>query len=805
MLVTLMQPIPPNVSSNATLIVGFTSILILVLMSVSLAQYLIKDVITAQKNIVEIHTLKKEISFTLIISAQQRFLGVSRMLYSNDIFMINDLKNDRTDAASRFILNFNNLRDLPLNSEETVILAELSRKINTSATLLKKIVALVDKGKFLPAQQNFDNKGLPSQIEVYEQLKKFGRLQETYVQDSLKKIDNLKQRYQYFIIILNLFLIAMGAGLALYTIRRISSTESQLVKERQQAFTTLEHISDSVISIDSHGLVDFLNPSAENLLQIDAQLAKGKKLHDILFLYNDAQERISIGVLKTAIDTPPRKQQFVMRDIYGKNIYVELEKSTYMDIDRRNVFGYVITIKDISTERQSALALKQQAYTDLLTGLKNRYSFEHNLKVLLNQENIRHSCTILFIDLDRFKVINDTCGHHAGDELLKKVAALFSHNIRGADVLARMGGDEFAILLQDCDVNEGIRIANILIEVIATFRFVWETETFTIGISIGVANFSPNSSFRIEDILRLSDAACFQAKNNGRNTYCVSNLDKIELPQQKIQISWLQKIQRSINNNDIVLLAQSITPVMLDNNIDENAKKLQQILVCYKNDDGSLVNSELFSSAIERFELTENLDMQVIRTTCHSIQNNKNFAQNNVLVFIKLSAQTVINCHTIDKLLSTLQGHNIDPSSICFEITETTAIAHLYDVKKFMSSIKSEGFHICVSDVGCGITSTSYLQNLPIDYLKLSEILLANICNNKFNFHMVESIHKLAVVLGVQTIVINANDSETLYTIKKIGIHYVLGNQPEETNCINSDVNMNYIVENKQLHAQKSA
>jgi len=796
-----MQPISNKISSKATLILGFTSILILVLMSISLVQYLIKDVVKAQKDIVEIHTLKKEVSFKLIIYAQQRFLGVSRMLHSDDVFLINDLKNDRTDAASHFMLNYHYLRNFTLTQEETSMLVELNDKLNASAVLLNKIVDFVDNDKPVLAQEYFDNKGLAAQIKVIEQLKKFGKLQDTYVQNSLRKIDNLKQRFQYLIFILNLFLITMGAGLALYTIRRISSTESQLIKERRQAFTTLKNISDGVISIDKSGLIDFLNPSAENLLQIDARHAKGQKLHDILFLYNNQQERISTNILNVEIDTPRIKQQFIMRDIYGKNIYVELEKSTYMDVDRRNVFGYVITIKDISTQRQSALALEQQAFTDLLTGLKNRYSFEKYLKNIIDEENIQHACTILFIDLDRFKVVNDSCGHHAGDELLKKVAALFSHNIRGTDVLARMGGDEFAILLQDCDVNEGIRIANILIEVIATFRFVWETETFSIGISVGVTNFSPNSSFRIEDILRLSDAACFQAKNNGRNTYSVSNMDKIVLSQQKTQISWSQKIQQAISSNEIVLLAQSITPVVMKNNTDENAKELKQILVRYKNDDGSLVNSDIFSSAIERFELTSHLDMHVINATCHSIQNN-------TLVFIHLSAQTVTNCHTIDKLLSTLQDHNINPSSICFEITETTAVAHLHDVKNFMSSIKSAGFYTCLSEVGCGITSTSYLQDLPIDYLKLSEILLPKTCNNPFNFQMIESIHKLAIILGMQTIVINENNidnTETMKLIKKIGIDYELGNCVSDTVCINSNLTLHGIDENNRIRVQKSA
>ncbi|MFV2056528.1 MAG: EAL domain-containing protein [Thiohalomonadales bacterium] len=698
------------------------------------------------------------------------------MFHTRDAFVVDELKMDRNEAANHFISNFNRLRDTDLTEQEEKILTQLQLKVQFAADTLREIIEFIEKEQLDLALVRFENTGYTSQKEVYALLAKFSELQEYYVKETLQAIERTKLSYQYWQVLLTLFLIMIGAVLAKFIIRQITATEYQLVKERKQAMTTLVHISDTVISVDKNQNIEYVNPAGEWLLNCNAQDTIGKKLHEILFLYNEGDERISIDFLNNSQDFPRgslyQGQQLAVHNVYGDAIYVELEVTNYFANEQRDLLGYVVVIKDISSERESVMALQRQANTDLLTGLANRLNFERHLAEVLKGDRQGMSTLVFFMDLDKFKVINDSCGHQAGDKLLKEVAQLFLHNVRQCDLLARVGGDEFSILLKNCDLNQGTVLANTLIEALSTYRFIWEGEIYSLGVSIGITEIHSSHNASVEEVVKLADVACFRAKDNGRNTCCVCNFNDKDMLQKAEEKSWHKRIVRAMEKDEFLLFGQTIESMSAGSG---NVDRRVEVLLRYRDEQGAIVLPGVFLPVAERYHKLVELDIYIINKVFALVQEHAGFHQADLQICINLSKQTVVDSRALVLILSKLADYSIRPGLICFEITESVAITHLDEAINFIQEIRSAGCKFALDNFGSRVSSFAYLQSLPIDYLKIDGNLVTQIGSSEVQYHIVEAVHKIGDIMGLRTVAEHIEGPEMLALVEKIGIHYAQG------------------------------
>ena len=439
--------------------------------------------------------------------------------------------------------------------------------------------------------------------------------------------------------------------------------------------------------------------------------------------------------------------------------------------DRSNKFLHAVTqIQDITDARKLSAKLAYQSSHDELTTLFNRREFENRIERLVNtvsKEKAEHA--LCYIDLDQFKIINDTCGHIAGDELLRQISALMSSRVRHQDTLARLGGDEFGLLMEHCPINQAERVANVLLAVIKEFRFTWNNKTYSIGASIGVVPINENNE-NITELLRHADAACYVAKNAGRNRIQVYYPKDSELKKMRGEMRGVERLNKAFAKNQLVLFCQPIVPV---NGVDRDYVHYE-VLVRIKGDRGEIISPDIFLPAAERYNLISKLDQWVVENLFRWLSNNR-FAENITCCSINLSGQTVGDPEFLIHIKKLLDSSSITASKVCFEITETSAIANLSNAQRFMNSMKEIGCMFALDDFGSGLSSFAYLKNLPVDYLKIDGVFIKDLINNPIDCAMVNSINEIGHVMGIKTIAEFVENEKVLKKLEEIGVDYAQG------------------------------
>jgi diguanylate cyclase (GGDEF)-like protein len=421
--------------------------------------------------------------------------------------------------------------------------------------------------------------------------------------------------------------------------------------------------------------------------------------------------------------------------------------------------------------RHAQARIQHMAYHDALTGLANRVEFENRLDIVLQSardQGLSHA--LLYLDLDQFKVINDTCGHMAGDELLRQVASLLLRRIRSGDVLSRLGGDEFGVLLEACQSDRAKEIAEALRNEITEFRFVWRDKQFNLGVSIGVVYIDKYSTTR-DEVLAKADMACYAAKDLGRNRIHVfSDTDK-DLAQRHSEMHWISQVDEALNNSRFLLYSQ---PIISLGQPGANSPKCE-VLLRFRDENNEIIFPDKFIPAAERYNVMPAVDRWVIDNIMSYMANYGQDKNNQGIYFINLSGTSLNDQELFDYVHSCLSRYRIRPDNICFEITETAAISNLNKTIEFIDKIKGEGCHFALDDFGAGLSSFSYFNALPLAYLKIDGGFVQDMLTDDMDCAIVEAVNQVGHVAGIETIAEFVENEATRIKLQQIGVDYAQG------------------------------
>jgi len=417
--------------------------------------------------------------------------------------------------------------------------------------------------------------------------------------------------------------------------------------------------------------------------------------------------------------------------------------------------------------------LSWQASHDALTGLVNRRKFKQCLEEAITTARTSHQeHALCYFDLDRFKIVNDTCGHLAGDELLRQVSALLQTRCRKTDTLARLGGDEFGLLLHQCSLEQALPVAQALHESIQAFRFVWQAKPFSIGVTIGMVAINAQST-SLDSVLSAADTACYAGKNQGRNRVHVYQAEDGELAQQRSEVQWVAQINQALAENRFCLYNQTIASLTA-----KSTGEHYEVLLRLVNETGEVILPMAFLPAAERYNLMPTIDRWVLSTFFAGVSASSGAKGSTIpqsLYAINLSGASVNDDQFIDFLKQQFDIHQIPPQQICFEITETVAIANLSKAAILIHEIRALGCRFALDDFGSGMSSFAYLKHLPVDYLKIDGCFIKDIVNDPIAASMVEAINRICHVMGIQTIAEFVTSETILTKVRTLGVDYAQG------------------------------
>lgn len=551
--------------------------------------------------------------------------------------------------------------------------------------------------------------------------------------------------------------------------------EQALAEAKERAEVTLHSIGDAVITTDAKGRVEYLNPIAEKLTGWMTDEVRGIQLTEVFNIVNEFSGEPVLNPVEKCLKEGRivgLANHTVLISKQGEKI--SIEDSAAPIFLNENIIGVVMVFHDVTKTRELSKRLSWQASHDSLTGLVNRREFDRVLSLLHDDARVhKNQHALLYLDLDQFKVVNDTCGHIAGDELLRQLAVLLEDSIRGSDVLARLGGDEFGLLLDQTTIDKAKFVANNLRETVKKFRFVWEEKTFEIGASIGLAAITELSESASE-IMTYADIACYAAKDLGRNRVHVYGVDDAEMNQRHGQMHQVASITQALKEDRFHLYAQEIQ------SISDNKFCHKEMLIRMLDDDGEILTPGSFLPAAERYNLMPEIDRWVIRQ-CFSaldemiLKSIPEAQRSEVLFNINLSGASLNDDSFLEYVLAEAARYSVRCQHICFEITETMAIANLVATRKLIKQLKSKGFLFALDDFGSGVSSFAYLKNLDVDYLKIDGMLVKDIVNDPVSHSMVSAINQIGHVMGIQTIAEFVEDGEILEKLKEIGVDFAQG------------------------------
>lgn len=718
------------------------------------------------------HGMKSELITKMYNSARERSISLFTMVSLKDPFIRDENFLKFNSFAAQFANARIKLLKISLSNNEQVILNKQGQLTRVTAPIQNTIAELIQLDKVEQANSLLIEKAIPLQNKILNLLKQLQIIQHQSSQNIAAQAQKEQQEAWRVLIFISAVTLLTGV-LITYTIVSVTkSLQSKLYMEKELAEITLHSIGDAIITTDVNGKITQINPIAEDLTGYSHRQSLGKDFYTVFNIELEPQhtdertelERV-INDLEVIITTDSPKT------LVNKNLNEYAIEYTLAPIvtENRQTSGAVVIFRDVTEVRALSSQLKYYASHDSLTGLINRRQFEQHLEnaFKLVQVHSEQKHVVCFMDLDQFKIINDTAGHEAGDEFLKQLSFLLQSLLRRSDILARIGGDEFGIFLEDCDVENALAIADKIRKEIKSFRFIWANNSFEVGASIGLATLD-HSTVSLTELMRNADTACYISKEEGRNRIHLFDPNDEDIQKRQGELQWIQHIKDALVNNDFVLHCQTIM------NIGDSQKKHCEILLRLQNSDGNLVPPMSFIPAAERYEIMPDIDKWVITNTAKFLSENKKFIHNRMFT-INLSGQSLGNKGFGGFVIDILKINNIDPAIICFEITETAAISNLTQAIEFMKSLKAIGCCFALDDFGSGLSSFNYLKTMPVDFIKIDGHFILDICDDKTDLAFVEAINRIGHIMGIQTIAEFVENKDVLDKLKEIGVNYAQG------------------------------
>jgi diguanylate cyclase (GGDEF)-like protein/PAS domain S-box-containing protein len=521
-------------------------------------------------------------------------------------------------------------------------------------------------------------------------------------------------------------------------------------------------------TVDRYGKILSVNHFGAEQLGYDVHALIGAPLTD---LHAEHERSMVAQRLESCLQQPGRLHRWEVSKVRsdGRALWVRETARVVLDADGNP--SVLMVCEDINDAHQLSEQLSYQASHDALTGLFNRRAFEQRLEGILEAARVgggEHA--LCYLDLDQFKVINDTCGHVAGDELLRQLGDLLRHHVRKADTIARLGGDEFAVVMEHCSLRQAERIARQLRAAIEALRFVWEDKSFNIGVSIGLVPIC-DSSDSTSGLLRAADAACYAAKDAGRNRIHIYHDADSELSRRQGEMLWVARINKALEEDRFQLFFQPIVAVATG----ECSGLHYELLLRMKEEDGQVVLPGAFLPAAERYNLSPRLDRWVIDAAFAWLTKHPMHLAGLSLCAINLSGHSLGDDDFLEFVIQRFSTSDVPPSKICFEITETAAIANFSRATRFIRALKQLGCPFALDDFGSGLSSFAYLKTLPVDFLKIDGVFVKDLVHDPLDLAMVKSINELGQVMGKRTIAECVENDEILGKLRELGVDYAQG------------------------------
>lgn len=551
--------------------------------------------------------------------------------------------------------------------------------------------------------------------------------------------------------------------------------DDELFQEKERAIVTLESIGDSVITTDLHGTITQLNPVAEKITGWKSKEAEGLPFRRIITLISE--------ITRQPVDDPVARvlshnaiinfsNQTVLVNRYQKEYAIEGTASPIRNRENE-IIGIVIVMHDVTSARELSRKIAYQASHDPLTDLYNRIIFEEYLRQLLNDAKEQQNEHVLFyLDLDRFKIVNDTCGHFAGDQLLKQVACAMKQKIRPSDIIARLGGDEFGIILTNYPFSRSFEVGEKIRLAIHDIQFLWDDKLFSIEVSIGAVSINSRCK-SVEYLLSIADQSCYIAKEKGGNRIHFFLEDDTEFSARWGEMQWISILNKAFAENAFCLYSQPIIAIENRN----NQKEHYELLLRLRDNQNRIILPSLFLPAAQRYNLMTAIDRFAVKFYLDFFAKNyQGIPPENIPVFMMNLSGSALNDDDFLKFLKEqLINYHIPPNVICFEITETIAITNYNKAILFIKELKSMGCLFALDDFGIGLSSFNYLKQLPVDYLKIAGAFIQNLPDNPLDCIIVESINQISHMLGIRTIAEVVENEAVFEKVRQLGIDYVQG------------------------------
>ena len=563
------------------------------------------------------------------------------------------------------------------------------------------------------------------------------------------------------------------------------SLEVSLSRSKRQAQYTLESISEGVITTDNNGHIDYMNQSAETLIGTNRDDAAGHRIGELFSLVDDADRRPLGDPVERCLAMRRRVnmgRRAVMVSLDGEHEHsVEITASPIRG-PGSSISGTVVVFHDVGEIRGLTQQMSYQATHDPLTGLINRREFERRLDEAMDSAHAEEAVHMLFyMDLDRFKVVNDSCGHLAGDNMLREVATLIKDQVRDSDFVGRLGGDEFGALLIGCPINKARQIATDICNAVGDYRFVWKDKIFNIGVSIGLVEIS-HVSGSLQDVMSAADSACYVAKQEGRGKVHVYSARDEAIARERGDIQWLRELQTALHEDRFELAVQ---PIIAMSGKAESGPAIE-VLIRLPDKNGRTADTAEFLRPAERYQLMPQIDRWVLSATLAALGSGEIKISSGRSCAVNLSGQTLADESFLGFVVESLDRSGVPPTSVCFEVTETAILSNVQHAQRFIEVLHGIGCEFSLDDFGSGLGSFSSLKHLPIDYLKIDGTYTRNLRSDQVNQEMVAAMIKLARTMQFRIVAEQVEHQEDFDWLRDIGVDFVQGRFIEAPTALGS-------------------